>query len=236
MSNGSPVRLRVAYRRVESVIEEFTRSVGLGTVTLDSLRALPVGTQFIFEMVADGIEQPIEVHGTVVQIIAAQGRFLLTIRYLPGPERGGLDAMLIHIFNTHRADRIREFARVPLQIRATEETPYSPAFLIKDFSMGGMGVEVEAPTLPRSVQLGSPFLAEVWTRNGCLTLHGEVAWVAKSPEAVVRWTQPRFGIHFGRLREDTRSQLDTILQLQALPPPPWKARVSFGKTAVERMP
>jgi hypothetical protein len=230
------VRLKVAYKHPESLIGEFTRSVGQGAVALECRKAVPTGTRFIFELHAQGYPEAVEVAGEVIAVTEQDpGRYLLTIRYEPASERTGLDALLLGLMKRQQAERIREYPRVPLQLRATEEAPYSPAYRVLDLSLGGMGVEIEAPILPRAVKVGTPFLADVWLNAGALVLHGEIAWTATTP-SVQRWVHPRFGVHFGRLRDDTRERLERILMLRGLPPPPWKARVSFGMDAVSRMP
>jgi hypothetical protein len=71
---------------------------------------------------------------------------------------------------------------------------------------------------------------------GVLMLHGEVVWTAQPPPERSKWINPSFGVAFGKLRPDTIERLERILVLRGLPPPPWKARVSFGLDAVGRMP
>ena len=230
------MRLKVSYKHAESLIGEFTRSVGTGAVALESRKALPPGTRFIFELHAHGFTEAVEVAGEVLAVHEQEpGRFLLTVRYEPTPNRAGLDVLLDSLLKQQRADRVREHPRVPLQLRASEDTPYSPAYRVLDVSLGGMGLEIEAPVLPRVIKIGVPFLTDLWLAGGSLALHGEVAWTAVAPSEQ-RWSYPRFGVHFGRLRDDTRERLEHILMLRGLPPPPWKARVSFGMDAVSRMP
>ena len=48
----NPVRLRVTYKSAESLLSEFTRSVGKGAVTIESRKPLNIGTRFVFELLA----------------------------------------------------------------------------------------------------------------------------------------------------------------------------------------
>jgi hypothetical protein len=232
-----PIRFKVTYKSPEALIGEFTRSVGKGSVALESHRPLAVGTRFLFEMHAKGVAEHVEVTGQVIHVRpAAQGKYLLGIRYDPGQERKGIDAVLRRIFEDHRAEKIRRYPRVPLYLRATEDTPYSPSFLIRDLSRGGAGVEVESPALPRSVHVGVAVLLDVWTSLGPLSLPGEVVWQVLPPNERTRWINPSFGVSFGRLRYDVAERLEKIVTLRGLPPPPWKARISFGLDALSRAP
>ena len=47
-----------------------------------------------------------------------------------------------------------------------------------------------------------------------------------------RLLNPALGVSFGKLRPETIERLERILKLRGLPPPPWKAQVSFGLDAV----
>lgn len=233
----NPIRLKVTYKSPESLLGEFTRSVGKGGVAIESRRAVTVGTSFIFELRAKGVSQSVEVVGEVVQVTpAGKGKYLLNIRYDPGTDRQGIDAVLQRIFDAHKFEKVRRFPRVPLHLRATEEQPYSPSYLVRDVSRGGVGLEIESTTLPKTVRVGSPFLLEIWLSLGTLALHGEIVWVFVPPEDRIKLVNPSFGVNFGKLRQDTFERLEKIVQLRGLPPPPWRARVSFGMDAVSRMP
>jgi hypothetical protein len=148
-------------------------------------------------------------------------------------DRGGLDAVLQRIFDLQAFEKLRRYPRIPLRLPATEEeTPFAPPFFVRDLSRGGVGLEVEAPTLPQSVKVGMPFLLEVDLTLGLLMLHGEVAWTSAGGSEVM----PTFGVNFGTLRPDTVERLDALLTLESLPPPPWRARIYLGLDAVMRMP
>jgi PilZ domain len=227
------VRLKVAYKKPEALLSEYTRSIGQGGVTLQTQKSLPPGTRFVFEMHNPGVATPVEVLGEVVRVMPLpNGRFAITVKYDPGMERGGLDAVLQRIFDLQAFEKLRRYPRIPLRLSAQEETPSAPRFFVRDLSRGGVGLEVEAPALPQSVKVGMPFLLEMDLALGPLMLHGEVAWTSAGGAEVM----PTFGVNFGTLRPDTVERLDALLALESLPPPPWRARVYFGMDAVMRTP
>ncbi len=231
------MRLRVTYKSPVALLGEFTRSVGKGAVVLESAHKLPVGTRFIFEMHTESIPQPVEVLGEITQIKEpSPGKYLLAVRYDPGNDRRRVDAVLQQIYDAHGAEKARKFPRIPLSLRATEEAPGSPSYIVRDLSRGGVGLEVEAPQLSPAVKVGTPFLLEMWLSLGTLLLHGEVVWTSAPPSDRSRCVNPAVGVIFGKLRPDTVERLEQILRLRGLPPPPWRAKVSFGMDAVARMP
>jgi PilZ domain-containing protein len=234
---ADPVKLKVSYKSPETLLGEFTRSVGKGGVAIESRRSLELGTRFVFELWAKGMKRPVEVLGEVVQCSpATKGKFLLRIRYDSTTDRTGLDEVLQKIHESHQFEKVRKHPRVPIMLHATEEAPYSPSYAIRDLSMGGMGLEVESDKVPRNVRVGEPFLCEIWLPTGSLILHGEIVWAFVPPIDRAKWVSPAFGVKFGKLRSDTEKHLERLLTLRGLPPPPWKSRVSFGLDAVSRMP
>ena len=237
MASADPVRLKVAYKTPQALLSEFTRSVGKGSVAIASRKSAPVGTRFIFELHAKGVPELVEVNGEVISVTSqAGGMYLLNIRYQPPDNRDGLDALLRRMFEAQKYEKIRKHVRIPLQLRATEDKPNSIAYLVRDISFGGLGIEIEAPEVPRWVKKGSPVFLELVLTVGTLSLHGEVVWVVAPPKERQKLVNPGFGVQFGKLRPDTIERLERILLFQGLPPPPWKAKISFGMDAVSRMP
>ncbi|NPC68635.1 pilus assembly protein PilZ [Corallococcus sp. AB004] len=232
------VRLKVAYKTPQSLVGEYTRSVGQGGVTLETRKALPLGTRFTFELHAGGMPRPVEVLGEVVKVEPRPGeRFMLTVRYDGAEDRSALDAVLQFIFAQEEQNGLRRFPRLPLHLRAREADPRAPFFYVRDISRGGVGLEVDAPALPREVLVGTPFFMEMDMKEGPLLLHGEVAWTSSVPrKGVAQAVTPGFGATFGRLRPDMLQRLEALMALEHLPPAPWRARVSFGLEAVSRMP
>jgi hypothetical protein len=235
--SSDPVRLRVSYKTPESLLGEFTRSVGKGGVAIESRKGLAVGTQFVFELSVKGVKAPLEVLGEVTQCRAiSKGKFLVTIRYDAATDRRALDELLQRISDSHKYEKVRKFPRLPINVPATEEQAYSASYVIRDISLGGLGVEVEAEKLPLQIRAGEPFFCEIQLQGGALALHGEVAWTYAPPAERAKLASPAFGVKFGRLRVPVRERLQRILELRGLPPPPWRARLSFGLDAVSRMP
>jgi len=228
------VRLKVAYKKPEALLSEYTRSVGQGGVTLQVQKSLPVGTRFVFEMHNPGVPTPVEVLGEVVRVTpTANERYMITVKYDAGMDRGGLDAVLQRIFDLQAFEKLRRYPRIPLRLPAMEEeTPFAPPFFVKDLSRGGVGLEVEAPALPASVKVGMPFMLEMDLTLGLLMLHGEVAWTSSGGPEVL----PTFGVNFGTLSPETVERLEKLLTLESLPPAPWRARICFGMDAVMKMP
>ncbi|MGA9525926.1 MAG: PilZ domain-containing protein [Myxococcaceae bacterium] len=236
-TGGDDIRLKVSYKNAESLLSEFTRSVGRGGVTIETRKTVPLGTRFVFELYAQGIPTPVEVYGHVLQVSrGVHDKHLLHIRYDPGADRTGLDTVIQQIFDAQQHEKIRKHPRVPLNLRGTEEAAYSPQYIVRDISLGGVGVEVEADKLPAAVRTGQPFLLEIWLSLGTLALYGEILWAFTPPNGGARILNPAFGVQFGKLRPETLERLEKIVQLKGLPPPPWRARLSFGMDAVSRMP
>ncbi|MGQ0508682.1 MAG: PilZ domain-containing protein [Myxococcaceae bacterium] len=233
----APIRLKVSYKSAESLVNEFTKSVGKGGVALESRKKVPIGTQFVFELVEATSGERVEVVGEVVSVTQVNaGKFLLNIRYDAGLNRGGLDAVLQRIYDTQQLEKMRKHPRVPINMRATEDAAYSTSYLIRDVSGGGAGVEIESPKVRPEIVVSGPVLLEIWLSLGTLALHGEIMWVSTPPADRAKWINPSFGVRFGKLRTESAENLEKLLQLKGLPPPPWKARVSFGMDAVSRMP
>jgi len=231
------VRLKLSYKSPESLLGEFTRSIGKGGVAIESRRWLPLGTAFVFELHAQGVRQTVEVQGEVIQCNAQKnGRYLVNIRYVSDTQREGLDEVLQAILARHRADKKRQHPRLPIMLRATEESAYSTAYTIRDLSAGGMRLEIESDKVPKDVRPGVPFLCEVSLPNGSLALYGEIVWAMTTQKTDAAWVQPSFGVRFGKLRKDIHEKLARLLALRDLPPAPWRARISFGLEAVSRMP
>jgi hypothetical protein len=224
----TPVRLKVAYKSAESLLGELTKSVGRGGVRIETKKALPVGTKFVFELRSPGVRDPVEVHGTVLTVTeTAPGRFALHIRYEPPKNRAGLDGVIKRIFETSRYDKKRKFPRIPLHVRATENRPEAPTYRLRDISSGGVGIDIEGDTLPRHIKVGAPFLIQMKLTAGTLSVPGQVVWAVSTRASDTM--PPRVGVAFGQLEPKTAQLLDDLLTLKALPTPPWIARVQFGE-------
>ena len=223
---SAPVRLKVSYKSPEALMGELTRSVGRGGVRVESRRALPVGTKFVFELKSAGVKDPVEVQGTVASVSeSAPGRWVLHIRYEQPRSREGLDAVIGRIFEGARADVKRRHARVPLQVRAVEDKPHAPVFRLRDISRGGVGIDLEGSALPSYIQVGTAFMMQMKLTGGTLSVKGEVAWAVTSKQEAF---PARVGVRFTQLTADMQRLLEELLALRAMPSPPWIARLRFG--------
>jgi hypothetical protein len=225
----SPVRFRIAYQRPERLLGEFTRSVNRPSVTLVALRAIEVGTRFVFELTTEGIRRPVEVDGEVTAVRKTEdGRFRVEVAYSLA-QRGGLDEVVYQILASQRGEHVRGAPRVPLNMRATEESPYSPAYLIRDLALGGAGIEVEAPQLPKAASVGAPILLRLLMRDGsALELRGVVVWTVSAAESA-RLINSSFGVLFvDELELEALETLDRIISVKTIPV---AARLSFGVEA-----
>ena len=227
---GEPIRFRIAYRHPERLLGEFTRSVHRGNVTLLALRSVKAGTRFIFELTTEGVSAPVEVEGEVLAVRPAEdGRFRLSVSYRIS-NRGGLDEVIYLILDAQRQEKARGAPRVPVNLRATEEAPYSPAYLIRDLSLSGVGVEIEAPQLPKGVSVGSPALMQFSLKGGdILRLKGVVVWTVNASERGP--IHSSFGVAFAQgLDFESLDMLDRILSLKTTP---FSARITFGAQALD---
>ena len=224
----TPVRLKVAYKTPESLLGELTKSVGRGGVRIEARKSVPVGTKFVFELRSPGVPEAVEVSGTVMTVTeTAPGRFVLHIRYEPPGNRAGLDSVIKRIFETSQYDKKRKTPRIPLHVRATENRPQAPTYRLRDISAGGVGIDVEADTLPRHIKVGVSFLIQMKLSTGLLSAQGTVVWAVSTRASDTM--PPRVGVAFGKLNPLVTQLLDDLLTLRALPTPPWIARVTFGE-------
>ncbi len=223
----TPVRLKVAYKTPESLLGELTKSVGRGGVRIETKKSLPVGTKFVFELRSPGVRDAVEVSGTVMTVTEmAPGKFVLHIKYEPPRGRAGLDAVIKRIFETSQFDKNRKAPRIPLHVRATENKPDAPTYRLRDISAGGVGVDVEADTLPQHIRVGTAFLIQMKLTTGMLTVPGQVVWAVTTRSSDT--LPPRVGVAFSGLKPAVAEMLNDLLTLKALPTPPWIARVTFG--------
>lgn len=215
-ASGQPIRFRIAYSGPAALIREFTRGVGRGDSLLESARSVPTGTRFLFELVAAGISRPIEVEGEVCAVTSTpRGRFLVRVGYRPGA-RGDLDRAVQTLLTSHQPELGRAHARVPVNLLATQSAANSPAYLIRDLSLGGMGLEIQAPRLPETVRRGTALSCGIPLSSGLLQLQGAVAWTFAPPRGL--GANPAFGVNFNSGFDlDDLERLDRLLSLQEFP-------------------
>jgi hypothetical protein len=219
---GAPVRLKVNYKSAESLIGEYNRSVAQGHVAIESRKELPLGTRFILELRASGVDASVEVLGEVVEAIPfSDGKFLIGIRYDPGPDRKGVEAILSRIFASQDYEKMRRYPRIPVNLRAGHELTETPPFIVRDLSRGGAGIAVDLPGMPADIVVGAPFLLEIRIGDGfALALPGEVVWAMAPPAERSLWFHPAFGVSFFSLDVERGQKLDQLLTLSNLPKEP----------------
>jgi hypothetical protein len=228
------VRLKVGYKSPEALLAELTKSVGRGGVRIESKKSLPVGTSFVFELHSAGVREPVEVLGTVMSVTeSAPGRHVLHIRYEPPKDRQGIESVLRSIHSAGHSDMKRKHPRIPLHVRAVEDRQDSAIFRLRDISKGGVGIDVDGDVMPKHVRPGVPFLMRMKLSTGPLVVGGEVAWTIGTRHDGVPL---RLGVSFSRLPPESEQLLDDLLQLRALPTPPWIARLTFGAEALAGKP
>jgi c-di-GMP-binding flagellar brake protein YcgR len=211
------IRLRVAYKRAESLVTEYTRSISKGGCSIESKHPLPLGTRFVFEMYARGTPRPVEVEGQVVHVQqqGAGGTWVLGIEYLaPDDKRPALEAILERIFASHENDAKRLSPRIPVaaSARDQEHRPY----IVHDISMGGMGLRVPGfRKPPPEIGPGTPVNVAIEAQVGVpLMLKGEVVWTT---EAKAGFAEAAIGIAFRKLADRERAALDEIVHLRRVP-------------------
>lgn len=228
---GGPIRFRISYQSPQNLLSEFTKSVSRGTVIIESRKAVPLGTRFVFELYSKEVKEPVEVNGEVISVRQTSTGFLLQVAYNPG-ERRGLDQVILRIFNTHRYEKVRKHPRMPVHLRAADEAPNSPLYIIRDISLGGMGVEVESAGLPKYVKIGERIHLQIRERTTTLDIDGTVVWTFVPSGERARMLNPSFGVRWdGEPDMDALEALDSIVSLKDLQRRDWRARLRIGAVA-----
>jgi Tfp pilus assembly protein PilZ len=206
----TPIRLKVAYKTAGSLVSEYARSLGEGGCVLESKRSLPAGTQFVFEMYVPGVRQPVEVEAKVVRSTPSQraGMHRIEVEYTSAEaERAPLEQVLKRIFEAQQWERSRKHARVPVHIPALEG---ARACLIRDVSLGGLGVSFPGQKLPAGVKRGTALGVTLdlppFSR---VQIKGEVVWAVPGAEKV----DAAVGIKFGKLEGDAQGVVELLTRL-----------------------
>lgn len=67
-----PIALRVEYKRVNNFFADYTRNISRGGTFIATPRPLPIGTEFIFELVIPSLAEPLRLKGVVTWRIEPQ--------------------------------------------------------------------------------------------------------------------------------------------------------------------
>ena len=78
MSQGSerrsdprvPISLKVEYKRLNSFFADYTKNISRGGTFIRTANPLPIGTEFIFELVIPTLEAPLKLRGKVQWTVA----------------------------------------------------------------------------------------------------------------------------------------------------------------------
>ncbi len=60
-----PIALRVEYKRINNFFADYTRNISRGGTFIATARPLPIGTEFVFELVIPSLSAPLRLHGVV---------------------------------------------------------------------------------------------------------------------------------------------------------------------------
>jgi type IV pilus assembly protein PilZ len=60
-----PISLRVEYKRVNNFFADYTRNISRGGTFIATPRPLPIGTEFVFELVIPSLAEPLRLSGVV---------------------------------------------------------------------------------------------------------------------------------------------------------------------------
>ena len=67
----APVRLRVAYERMNSFFADYTKNISKGGTFIKTSRPLAIGTRFVFALVVPALAEPVQLEGEVTWILHA---------------------------------------------------------------------------------------------------------------------------------------------------------------------
>ena len=117
LSEPSPIRLRAFYKSAGALLRELSRALNVGHTTLRADSGLPVGTRLRIVMVAEALEEPIEVSGTITECRLLGARYRIGLRYDfdPGPHRARIAAAIAVL--KAESGRPRRDPRIPLALR-----------------------------------------------------------------------------------------------------------------------
>ena len=63
------MELRVEYKRLNSFFADYTRNISRGGTFIRTPKPLPVGTEFVFQLVVPGLPEPLSVLGRVQWVV-----------------------------------------------------------------------------------------------------------------------------------------------------------------------
>ena len=222
----STVTLKAGYISPRALVNEYTRSVGRGSVVVPSPRALEVGTRIVFEMSAIGLPAPIPVLGEVVRVQEnPTGGFLVAVRYLPDDRaRSGVMDAVARLMALQQFEQQRSTPRIPLNLPAWIQ-PSGDRATIADMSLGGLRLVFSAlPRLPRGFERGA--VLDVAIRSDSPSATATVAW-CRTPPVGVSNVPAAAGLQFAKMPQETSQVVDRLLSLMDFAPGPKPVTLYF---------
>ena len=209
-----PIRLRVAFKSIRALINEFTTSVSKGGATLFAGNAVEAGEVFVFELASERhSRKSIEIEGRVVHCTPRRGGgFDVGVEFvaLSSPRRVAVTRFLDEVFA--EALLKRHHARMPVNLVAQDFGDPQLHYLVHDLSRGGMGLKFPCErAIPSELWTGDRL--EVIVRHDGdtpFTLFATVAWL--HPGAPPHG-QASVGLRFEGLSEANQRLVDALLYL-----------------------
>jgi len=214
-------RFRVQYRLPERLVAEVARCVNGGFSTLDVPAPQVVGRRLVFELSAWLIPRTVELQAVVLATMPLpDGRCRIALRYWL-TRRGGLDDALYRLLNFRDTEPLRRSPRMPVRLPAVADDG-AEAYLVKDLSLGGAGVDLEGSATPRGLGVGAHVkLTVILDEKKTFSRSGQVVWVRPHASPDGR-TRPGFGVELsGRIDVEGLEALDRILMLKSTPRCTW---------------
>ncbi|MBW2260520.1 MAG: TIGR02266 family protein [Deltaproteobacteria bacterium] len=67
-----PIELKVEYKRVNTFLSDFCKNISRNYTFIKTKNPLPVGTLFLFRIVAPGIDEPLNIRGFVKKVVTVE--------------------------------------------------------------------------------------------------------------------------------------------------------------------
>lgn len=204
MGTGSdPIRLKVRYSNDRELLTEYTGSISRGGCVIKTEKPIPVGTEFLFEMSSDQNLAAAEVRGRVVRVSEGQGRYDVVVQYSSDERtRQALEAVLMRVMVDPHRIQVRQHPRIPVNLVCRGEVEREDKYLVRDLSMGGMGLALAAGRpLPDKLELGTGAHIKIKLgQDATIYLQGRVAWLAAMSEK----RRATVGVQFQTLTDSQR--------------------------------
>lgn len=233
LSDPSPIRLRAFYKSAGALLRELSRALNVGHTTLRAQSGLPVGTRLRMVMVAEALEEPIEVSGTITECRLRRARFRIGLRYDfdPGPHRARIAAAIAVL--KAESGRPRRDLRIPLALRVEARGLEAT---VGNASHRGCQLQLSGLRLPALTPLSRLVLSlsgsDTRTRAP-VQVEFEVRWVG-APEGSGRRRWVLVGGRFASASPAVRRHLRSILRFEEVRPRIRIRRIVLAKTTKRR--